>query len=336
MDFLRGNEPFQGVTPTPRVFFHFLRPFPPLKGPRAAWAPRVRIDLYVVSLVFISSSSGLSSEVKGWRLFMIADAWASFVRLAAAEPMSAKREPQGPRIPGSMPGDQDLRTKTGRSIRCPARNSPAKRARTGFEPLGIADGRQPFMPRVSHNPCLLMLPFRFAHAMRMRPLSVGRVESAFHPARCHYGNVHTFCKENATKIFSLLYRSGPGTAPRYRLGYQGQRPIARSSRRPLRVACRTRTTQWETAARKHRVHSPMAWRTCRSCHPSCQRLKTPESGNSSYGTFPRPSGCGPGAPVSATMRSLRAPGSARRGGRTSENDKGRRWTPCSSKRRLRC
>jgi hypothetical protein len=27
-----------------------------------------------------------------------------------------------------------------------------KRARTGFEPLGIADGRQPFMPRVSHEP----------------------------------------------------------------------------------------------------------------------------------------------------------------------------------------
>jgi hypothetical protein len=27
-----------------------------------------------------------------------------------------------------------------------------------------------------------MLPFRFAHAMRMRPLSVGRIESAFYPA----------------------------------------------------------------------------------------------------------------------------------------------------------
>jgi hypothetical protein len=30
-----------------------------------------------------------------------------------------------------------------------------KRARTGFEPFGIADGRQPFMPRVSLEP----LPF---------------------------------------------------------------------------------------------------------------------------------------------------------------------------------
>jgi hypothetical protein len=27
-----------------------------------------------------------------------------------------------------------------------------------------------------------MLPFRFAHPMRMRPLSVGRVDNAFHPA----------------------------------------------------------------------------------------------------------------------------------------------------------
>jgi hypothetical protein len=61
-----------------------------------------------------------------------------------------------------------------------------KRARTGFEPNRQTDGRQPFMPRVSHNPCLLMLPFHFAHARRMRPLSVGRVESAFDPATDHY------------------------------------------------------------------------------------------------------------------------------------------------------
>ena len=154
---------------------------------------------------------------------------------------------------------------------------PLKRARTGFEPLGIADGRQPFMPRVSHNPCLLMLPFRFAHAMRMRPLSVGRVESAFHPARDHYGNVHTFCKENATKILSLLYRSGPGTAPRYRLGYRvkGQSRAHPGDRSGLLAERERRSGKPRRA--KHRVHSPMAWRTCRSCHPSHQRLKTPRA-----------------------------------------------------------
>jgi hypothetical protein len=67
-----------------------------------------------------------------------------------------------------------------------------KRARTGFEPIGKADGRQPFMPRVSPEPLPLMLPFRFAHAMRMRPLSVGRVESAFHPATAQRSKITVF------------------------------------------------------------------------------------------------------------------------------------------------
>ena len=181
---------------------------------------------------------------------MIADAWASFVRLDGRGADEREKGTPGSTDPRVMPGTRTCGQR--QADRSDVRQEFArKRARTGFEPLEIADGRQPFMPRVSHNPCLLMLPFRFAHAMRMRPLSVGRVESAFHPARCHYGNVHTFCKENATKIFSLLYRSGPGTAPAViasAIGVKGQSRAP--SRRPLRVACRTRTTQWETAARK--------------------------------------------------------------------------------------
>ena len=230
---------------------------------------------------------------------------------------------------------KDLRTKTGRSIRCPARIRPQK-SPNRFRAFGQADGRQPFMPRVSHNPCLLMLPFRFAHAMRMRPLSVGRLDSAFHPATDHYRNVQTFCKENATKSFSLLHRSGPGTAPALIASAIWVKRQSRApSRRPLRVA----------AVRERRSGKPRRANTgpfadglanLSVCHPSHERLKTRRSGNSCYGTFPRPGGYGPGAPVSATMRSLRTPGSARRGGRTSECDKGRRWTPCSSKRRLRC
>ena len=70
-----------------------------------------------------------------------------------------------------------------------------KRARTGFEPLDKRTGASPSCLRVSHDPCLLMLPFRFAHAMRMRPLSVGRLDNAFHPAMDHYLLILYTCKE---------------------------------------------------------------------------------------------------------------------------------------------
>jgi hypothetical protein len=36
----------------------------------------------------------------------------------------------------------------------------------------------------------------------MRPLFVGRVENAFHPAIATYGEVQVLCKEIATKSFS--------------------------------------------------------------------------------------------------------------------------------------
>ena len=158
---------------------------------------------------------------------------------------------------------KDLRKKTGRSIRCPARIRPQK-SPNRFRAFGQADGRQPFMPRVSHNPCLLMLPFRFAHAMRMRPLSVGRVESAFHPATDHYREVQTFCKENVTKSFSTFRRSGPGTAPTLRVGHWVKRQSPAPSRRPLRVAAVRERRSGKPRRANARRHSPMAWRTCRS------------------------------------------------------------------------
>ena len=271
-----------------------------------------------------------SSEVKGWRRFMIADAWASFVRpggRGADEREKGTRGPwtMSPRTCGKRQADRsDVRQEFAR-----------KRARTGFEPLDKRTGASPSCRECLTNPCLLMLPFRFAHAMRMRPLSVGRLDSAFHPATDHYREVQTFCKENATKSFSILHRSGPGTAPALRVGHWVKRQSPAPSRRPLRVA----------AVRERRSGKPRRANTgpfadglanLSVCHPSHERLKTRRSGNSCYGTFPRPGGYGPGAPVSAAMRSLRTAGSARRGGRTSECDKGRRWTPCSSKRRLRC
>jgi hypothetical protein len=45
-----------------------------------------------------------------------------------------------------------------------------------------------------------------------RPLSVGRVESAFPPATNHYATLRLICKENSTNGFSQIgggaYRAG--------------------------------------------------------------------------------------------------------------------------------
>ena len=40
---------------------------------------------------------------------------------------------------------------------------------------------------------------------RKRPLFVGRVESAFHPAMAHYDEIQSFCKEIAKKCFSEIW-----------------------------------------------------------------------------------------------------------------------------------
>src|SRR5271166_1021194 len=76
--FLRRFEPFQGFTPTPTAFFSFrsrFRPQTPRQSRRRLFAGK----LFVSPPVFVFGSSGcLSNEAKGWRLFMIADAWARF------------------------------------------------------------------------------------------------------------------------------------------------------------------------------------------------------------------------------------------------------------------
>ena len=84
--------------------------------------------------------------------------------------MSAKKGTRRPRIPAKARGAGKDRP----IDRCAARIRPQK-ARTGFEPNGQADGRSPSC-RERLQPRLLVLPFRFAHASRMRPLSVGRLQ----------------------------------------------------------------------------------------------------------------------------------------------------------------
>jgi hypothetical protein len=82
------------------------------------------------------------------------------------------------------------------------KKSPAKEPEPVSSPVAQADGRQPFMPRMSHDPCLLMLPFRFAQAMRMRPLSVGRLTTPFIQRCNHNAMIWLVCTEFSSKDFS--------------------------------------------------------------------------------------------------------------------------------------
>jgi hypothetical protein len=65
-------------------------------------------------------------RVKGWRLFLIADARAPFrPTLAAASCRSVRREPRVRGSRATRAGIGTSRIKTGRSIRCPACDTPA-------------------------------------------------------------------------------------------------------------------------------------------------------------------------------------------------------------------
>ena len=65
LDFLRRIEPYQGLTPTPRAFFISCAASRLEGGHGAASALPVRPGFSVVSLVFISSSSGLFERGEG-------------------------------------------------------------------------------------------------------------------------------------------------------------------------------------------------------------------------------------------------------------------------------
>ena len=163
LDFLRRIEPYQGITPTPRAFFYFCAASRLEGGHGAASALPVRMGFMCRFLgLHFEFLLAFSSEVKGWRRFHDRGRLGAVLSdLAAAEPDEREKGTRRPRIPGACPG-RDLRKKTGRSIRCPARIRPLKRARTGFEPNGQADGRQPFMPASVSQPLPFdaSLPFR--------------------------------------------------------------------------------------------------------------------------------------------------------------------------------
>ncbi len=104
-----------------------------------------------------------------------------FVRPDGRGASSREKEPEV-RGPGREPGTEDPRKRQG--DRSDVRHKFARlKSPIRFRVSEIADGRQPFMPQE-----YLTMPafksYHFDSRLRggKRPLSVGRVESAFHPA----------------------------------------------------------------------------------------------------------------------------------------------------------
>jgi hypothetical protein len=168
--------------------------------------------------VFVSGSSGLIEQVKGWRRFMVADGvLVGRVGAVSARPQGPRSlvAPEGesrrPRIPGFMsPGTEDPRKDRPIDPMCGKNYVRLKRARSRFEPNGQADGRQPFMPAsVSRRLSLSLIPSVAPVRGGLRPLFVGRVENAFHPAKNYHRMIPFCCKENVAKKFPQ--KGGAGT-----------------------------------------------------------------------------------------------------------------------------
>ncbi len=188
----------KGLRRPPGAFFLFA-PLPALKEPTG---PRQRRPFARVSVSFPWSSFrgplACSNEVKGWRLFLIADARAP-VPSDPGGRRASLREKENPST-GQRP--EDPRMKTGRSIRCPARIRPPRQARTGFGPNGQADERQPFMPQEYLTiPASEPYPFGCAYCEAdAAAFKSGALRAPFVQRHKNHHSIIPFsCKENGAK-----------------------------------------------------------------------------------------------------------------------------------------
>jgi hypothetical protein len=109
--------------------------------------------------------------------------------------MSAKRElgAQEAKAP------RDLEEKTGR--RSDVRQKFARFAKPDPALSQWTSGRAPALHASDYltTPAFETHPFRFAHPRRMRPLSVGRLDNASHPAMDYRRTILKNCEEITTK-----------------------------------------------------------------------------------------------------------------------------------------
>ena len=153
--FLRRNRALSRSYADPHGVFFFCA-VPASNAPRqrrgCSFAPD-RFSFLLSSFQFLR----LIEQVKGWRHFMIADAWTPFPPTWRPRSLIARKGILGPRSRARGTAE-----KTGRSIRCPARIRPLKKSPNRSRAIGKRTGASPSCLRVSHNPCLQVLSLRFA------------------------------------------------------------------------------------------------------------------------------------------------------------------------------
>jgi hypothetical protein len=125
-------------------------------------------------------SSSFMKQVKGWRHFDRGTLGRHF-RPTWRPRASLREKGNPPRAKSPRTGEKDRPTDP-----TSGKKFARKRARTGSEPIQ-ADGRQPFIASRSISRSLPSspIPSVWPIARCMRPLSVGRVEHASHPAKNH-------------------------------------------------------------------------------------------------------------------------------------------------------
>jgi len=136
---------------------------------------------------------------------MTADALAPFPSDPVGRAASRAKETRRPRIPGHDPGTRTAWIKTGRSIRCPARNSPAKEPEPVSSLIDKRTGASPSCREVSHEP----LPFDAPSVWLMRCESGRFPSGAFmsaYPAMDHYEMIASLCKEVAAIAIMMVNR----------------------------------------------------------------------------------------------------------------------------------
>ena len=179
-----ADPAFSRTYADPHGIFHFLRRFRRC-GAAATQALRVRLGLFFGPFFLRFGALRSLSASEGWRRFKIADAWArSSPDLSAASRKGAKREPgsmERPRVKARGSRTRGKRQADRSDVRQEIR--PLQKSPNRFPSPDKRTGASPSLPREYLTmPAFKSYPFGSPIARRMRPLSVGRVESAFHPA----------------------------------------------------------------------------------------------------------------------------------------------------------
>ena len=155
----------------------YLRPIPTAADVGLACSP----GFVVGPSVFVPVPPASLSKRRAGAFFLSRTLGRSSSDLPAAEPH--ERE-EGKRA--SMDQKPRTRAKDRPIDPTSGRNSPASPGPNRFRTNGQADGRQPFMPKSISQPLpSILIPSVSPIARRMRPLSVGRLENAFHPTTDH-------------------------------------------------------------------------------------------------------------------------------------------------------